>query len=359
MSIEPVEDPNSILKRKLEHYVHEIRLSYFHDLDKTDEITNVTNFIKTILESDEPLESHFNNNDSLLKFFMTGFLKNIISNILSQNMINGDNGDDIAVDLIYHIYKLFLKFHKETKYTELFETIREMIQPENSLQNFFKNYTEQRIGINTKIENVKRKFNSYNFNQKFCKEYIDKTKEPQNIYKRGDKVDILIQNKHSRNLMDRKVWIRGVIQILDEENMQYIVKSEELNEIFSVQMGGGEIVPQGEKTKDWEWRLNLQKYEVIDCFDRNKWYPSTITSVKENNKLYHVGFRLYPKYFKNKEDENDKYENYQNFWVGQKLFLDNIFFFEKNSKIPIVYKYSKKIYGYADSILCIWSCTKI
>ena len=170
MSIVPVEDENTILKRKLDNYIHEIRLSYFHDLDKTDEIIKVKNFIKKILESDEPLENHFNNNDSLLKFFMTEFLKNIISNILSQNIVKGDNGDDIAVDLLYHIYKLFIKFHKETKYSELFETIREMINSDNSLQNFFKIYSDQRINYNSKIENIKRKFNSYNFNKKFWSE---------------------------------------------------------------------------------------------------------------------------------------------------------------------------------------------
>ena len=36
-----------------------------------------------------------------------------------------------------------------------------MIKTENSLQNFFKPYSEQRT--NLKIENVKRKYNSYNF----------------------------------------------------------------------------------------------------------------------------------------------------------------------------------------------------
>ena len=103
---------------------------------------------------------------------MTEFLKNIISNIISQNIVKGDNGDDIAVDLLYHIYKLFIKFHKETKYSELFETIREMINSDNSLQNFFKIYSDQRINYSSKIENIKRKFNSYNFNKKHCKEFI-------------------------------------------------------------------------------------------------------------------------------------------------------------------------------------------
>ena len=320
MTLVPVEDQDSALKKRLEKYVQEIRCSYIHDVDKTDEMIKIKNFIKSILESDESFEHHFNDNQELLKYFMTGFLKNIISNILAQYIIYGDNGDDIAVDLLYHIYKLFLKFHKETKYSELFSTIREMIKSENSLQNFFKMYSEQRS--NLKIFNIKRKYNGYNFNKKYCNEFIDKAKEPTNIYKIGDKVDILIQNAHSRSLIDRKVWVRGIIESIDEENMQYLVHCESMNQTFGAQMCGGEITDEGEKTKDWDWRLNLKKYDVIDCYDRNKWYPSTITNVKDGNKLYHVGFRLYPKYFKNEEDENDKYENYKFFWEGQKLFLD-------------------------------------
>ena len=49
----------------------------------------------------------------------------------------------------------------------------------------------------------------------------------------------------------------------------------------------------------------MKKYDVVDCFDRNKWYPATITEVKEmenngyKNNIYNVAFRLYPKHFKN------------------------------------------------------------
>ena len=319
MSILPEEDQNTTFKKRLDHYVQEIRFSYIHDVDKTDVIIKVKNFIKVILESDEPLEHHFNNNEQLLKYFMTTFLKNIISNILAQNIVYGDDGDDIAVDLLYNIYKLFLKFHKEVKYAELFETIREMIKPDNSVQNFFKPLSDQRTS--SKIENIKRRYNSFTFNHKYCKEFIDSSKEPKNIYKIGDRVDVLITNKKSRTTLDRKAWVRGIIESIDEENYQYIVICESINETVTIQMGGGEITSLGEKTADWDWRLGLKKFDVIDCYDRNKWYPSTITSIKSDG-TYRVGFRLYPKHFKNEEDENDTYENYKCFWNGQNIFLD-------------------------------------
>ena len=50
----------------------------------------------------------------------------------------------------------------------------------------------------TKIENPKRKINSYNFNHTFIPDYIDTEKEKQNIYKEGDNIDLLIKYELSR-----------------------------------------------------------------------------------------------------------------------------------------------------------------
>ena len=53
-----------------------------------------------------------------------------------------------------------------------------------------------------------------------------------------------------------------------------------------------------------------------------------------------MGFRLYPKYFKNKEDENDKYENYKSFWLGQNIFLDK----ENEECFGDIERYDEDIY---------------
>jgi len=72
------------------------------------------------------------------------------------------------------------------------------------------------------------------------------------------------------------------------------------------------IFPCGTKTIDWDWRSNLKPWDIIDCFDRSKWYPSTITSIHEEYDsngikyvVYHVGFRLYPEHFNNPEEPDD------------------------------------------------------
>ena len=194
-------------------------------------------------------------------------------------MVYGENGDEIAVDLLYHIYGLFLKFHTNTKYTQLFDVIREIIKPEESLPNFFKPIVDQRSGH--KIDNIKRKYNGSNYNHKYCKEYVDTTKESKNEFNIGDKVDVLVPNETCRggNSIDRKSWLRGEILSIDEDNMQYIVQCPSINKKFSIQKGGGEITKEGEKTKDWEWRLGIKEYDVIDCYDRSKWFPSMVTKV--------------------------------------------------------------------------------
>ena len=317
------EEPNDTLMRaKLQDISNEIRISYLQDTDKTNEMKKAIQFINNILESDEPLEFHFNNNEELVKFFIGSFLKEVISNITIQNMVYGENGDEIAVDLLYHIYGLFLKFHTNTKYTQLFEVIREIIKPEESLPNFFKPIVDQR-SVN-KIDNIKRKYNGSNYNHKYCKEYVDTTKESKNEFNIGDKVDVLVPNETCRggNSIDRKSWLRGEILSIDEDNMQYIVQCPSINKKFSIQKGGGEITKEGEKTKDWEWRLGIKEYDVIDCYDRSKWFPSMVTKVK-NGHIYHVGFRLYPEHFKNPNDEQDTYENYLCFWKGHNLNKDS------------------------------------
>ena len=322
MSISAEVAHNNELINKLQKSFQEIRLSYLHDIDKTEEMIKIQSFLQNILDSNEPLEHHLNNDEETFKFFVNNFLKEVISNITVQNIVYGDNGDEIAVDLLYHIYKLFLKFHKNTKYNQLFEIIREIIKPETSLPNFFKPFIEQRIN-NQKVENIKRRYNSYNFNKIFYKECMDTSKSLEALFNIGDKVDVLIISKKSRQQLDKRAWVRGVVESIDEEHMQYIVQCEKINEKVKIQMGGGEIAKEGEKTKDWEWRINLKKYDVVDCYDRSKWYPSTVTKILEGGNGYHIGFRLYPKYFKNENDEKDTIDNYKCFWSGQNYLFDN------------------------------------
>ena len=309
----------------LQHISSEINTIWLTNSDKTDEMKKLISFLDYILSKDVSLEDIFNQNETILQYFMNNFMNEVISSILKQSVVYNENGDDIALDLLYHIYKLFLKYHQNKKYAPLFEKIREIINTEYHIPSFFDSQNEPRAQI-MKNDNPKKRYNFFNFNHEFCSDYIDKSKESENMFKVGDKVDILI-NHDGKLSIDKKAWIRGKIKSLDEENYCYIVESPELDSDIKIQFGSSEIVPEGKKTIDWEWRRNLKKDEIIDCFDRHKWFPSTICEVIEEKKedgyskvKYKVGFRLYTKCFENKDD---KIENYKCFWNDNNLDKDS------------------------------------
>ena len=341
---------NNNILQLLQHLGSEIKTSWVRDCDKTDAMKIIINFINKILEKDAPLEEFFGQDDSLLDYFMNNFLSEVINNIIIQPVVYGENGDDIALDLLYHIYKLFLKYHKNKKYSSLFARIRDIINIEKSYSQFFAPANEGR-NQQTKIDNPKKRYNFIHFNHEFCSEFIDKNKEKENTLKVGDNIDLLIKYTKSKTLIDRNAWVRGKIKSIDEEN--YIIECPLLKSDLTIPIGSMEIAPEKEKTKDWEWRRNLKKNDIIDCYDRNKWFPATICNVNEQilengykNITYKIGFRLYPKYFENKEDNNDKYENYKCFWNGHNLEEDShkeIYFGDKEYIDENLEFYSKRI----------------
>ena len=343
---------NNNLSSILPYLAKEIKLSYLKDCDKTDAMKTINNFLCNILKKNESLEEALNQNEELFQYFMTNFIYEVLSNILFQPIVYGQNGDDIALDLLINIYKLFLKYHQNIKYSPLFERIREIVNTEKSNYQFFTPPNELRYQPSN-IDNPKKKYNYYYFNHEFCSDFIDKSKEEKNIFKQGENVDVLIKYKKSKNLLDKNSWIRAKIKSVNKEDFNYIIESPELDSDLTVQIGSNIVVPEGTKTKDWEWRKNLKKYDLIDCYDRKTWYPATICNVEEETLsngyktiIYKIGFRLYPKYFKNKNDENDKYENYKCFWKFHKLELDEnneeYYGDKKDYDEPICF-YSKRI----------------
>ena len=147
------EDSDKNLSKILQHLASEIRISWIRDCDKTDAMTALNNFILNILKKNNSLEEVLNQDEQLLQYFMNDFMNEVISNILNQPIVYGDNGDDIALDLLYNIYRLFLKFHKNKKYSPLFEKIRQILK-EKQGQNFFSSLNDFKNQI--KIDNPKK-----------------------------------------------------------------------------------------------------------------------------------------------------------------------------------------------------------
>ena len=300
------EDKASSIQDELKEICSRIRNSYLRDLDETKYMIKLTEMIKEML-TNKTLEEYFSNNEELLSYFMGNFLSEVIKYTLNQKTVIGENGDDIALNLLFHIFKLFLKFHKNEKYSPLFEKIRNIFNYHNNNVSFYDSHK-------FKDDEDEKKYDYSYFNEQFCSEF--KKKLEKKNFNVDDEVDFLVE-KNGKFDFEKKFWARGKIkEIRDEE---YVIGYfDDEDKIISV--NDHNIFEKGSKAKDWDWRSNLKKYDVVDCFDRNKWYPATITEVKETenngykNNSYNVAFRLYPQHFKNPEDENDTYDKHIDLW---------------------------------------------
>ena len=262
------EDRVSSIHDALKEIYSKIRESYHRD---TDETKYMIKFIKMLKEmsTHNTLEEYFSNNEELLSYFMGNFLSEVIKYILIQKTIIGENGDDIALDLLLHIFKLFLKFHKNEKYSPLFEKIRTIFKYDNNYISF---YTSHKFNDD---EDEKKYDYSY-FNEQFCSEF--KKKLEKKGFKVDDEVDFLVEKNIGKNEFEKKFWARGKIKEIRDD--QYVIQYfDDEEKIISV--NDFNIFEKNSKAKDWDWRSNLKKWDVIDCFDRNKWYPATITDVKD------------------------------------------------------------------------------
>ena len=329
---------------KLQAYAEDIRISWVNDRDKTETMENLIIILEQII-SKPSLEEYFGNDQNAQIYFMNDFTKSVITNILKQPYVYGKNGDDIALNLLFHIYKLFYKFYNKN-YSKLFESIRDIFTNIYNISFFFPQNTINKSGIT----NEKKKYNYSIFNDMKCKDFINNSQYIIKYYI-GEKVDILVKHNDSRTAIDQTAWVRGVIKKI-ENGLYYIEYNGEGYEI-TFPIGSVKVQPEGQKTLDWDWRTNLKKYDLIDVYDRDEWWPATICEILEENDKngfkkvkYRVGFRLYLDHFNNKDDEKDSIADHSSFWddKGAKIDEENQEYIgDDREKDEEIYHFSKRI----------------
>ena len=303
---------------KLESLCQDIKKSWFQDCDETDSMKEIIQIIDGMLIMTS-LEEYFSNNKKDLDYFMGNFSKEVISNIMIQPVIFGDNGDEIGLDLLYHFIKLFFQFHNNKEYSPLFEKIRNIFAKNCYYNSFFSPNSRS----HKKENNPEKEYTNSIFNEQYCKKF-QKEKSNLETFRIGDKVDVLIKNEASRTSLDSNAWIRGkIIDIVDNEYIIEYRNNEFYNSKIKYPFDSPYVLKEGKRTEDWEWRLSLKENDVIDCYDRFKWYPATIIKVVKNildengnaiYKEYQVGFRLYPDNFLEKDYDT---------FVQNTIFWDN------------------------------------
>ena len=144
MSAEAILLPKSenVSPAELLFLASEIKTSWVKDTDKTDAMKKLNKFIIGILTKNETLEEVFNQDQKALQYFMADFMTEVITNILYQPIVYGKNGDDVALTLLFNIYRLFIKFHQNSKYSPLFDRIREIVNLESGNYHFFSTANE-------------------------------------------------------------------------------------------------------------------------------------------------------------------------------------------------------------------------
>ena len=303
--------------RNMESLCQDINISWHRDCDETNSMKEITQIIDGILVMTS-IEEYFSNNKQDLEYFIGEFSKDVISYILMQPVIYGENGDDIALELLFNFVKLFMKFHKNKEYSSLFDNIRKIFSANNSY--FVKQNSHYKKEINPKKGNTYKEFN-----EEFC-EFFKKDKIDEEQFQIGDKVDVLTVYQNHRQSLDYQVWTRGFISDIvgNQYVIEYPCRLQYNSNTIKCPIGDPNVLKEGTKTEDWEWRLSLKENDVIDCYDRGRWYPATIIKVNEYKnsngfiyKEYKIGFRLYAEKFM----DNDKYE--YNTYIQSMIFWDN------------------------------------
>ena len=328
--------------RKLKSLAIDIKNIYQFDRDETSSIIEITEIIKSMLIM-ESIEEYFSNNKSDFYYFIGDFTKEVIEYILRQDIIYGDNGHDLALDMLFHFVKLFFKFHKNKEYSNLFENIRKIFTPSSSYY-IPSPYKEEK--------NPKKVITYKKFNEEFCEKFKNEKNVPK-IFKIGDKVDVLLQIKSTVHDVEKKLWVRGEITEIEDGKYTIRYPYQKYYREIKNPVGGKNVQKLGTMTTDWDWRLSLKKFDVVDCYDRSRWYPATVCDVieYENNygiyKEYKIGFRIYPdKFLENKEYNYNTLLPCYVFWDNNNNSNDNEgnnYFGDGENCDEIIAFYSKRI----------------
>ena len=304
---------------KLERLGFDIYNAWFKDLDMVNSLIECHNFLESILQckSIEEIESKiFENNKENFNLFLNKFSKDVITNILRQNIVYGINGEDIAFEILKDYIKILNKFiltsndENSFKLTPLISYYTEIFDLRKNFYGISQNQKE-------KDPNSKKLMSADEFN---CLHLIKKNSANLiniNELKIDDYLDIQIKGKERFN---NKIWVSGKIKEINSNEKKIICVFE--GEEYSFSFNSFEYSKYKSKTLELEWKENLKEGEIVDCYERRKFYPGTIMKriIEQKGELkYNIAFRVYL----NKLDElGENLEDYKKFWPEEKIQKD-------------------------------------
>jgi len=100
-----------------------------------------------------------------------------------------------------------------------------------------------------------------------------------------------------------------------EEEVHIKVKTDKDAEVVKLPIRAAGYAPAKTYTDDWDWRMQLEQGDLVDCMDNEKdWYKSTVLATRwsknpdgEDIKEVCIGFRVYDEEGSKTDDENRRF----------------------------------------------------
>jgi hypothetical protein len=120
--------------QSLERLQQSVYESWLKDSDKREEYILILTILVKISQA-ESLEFFFKD-DRSQAIFLNKFTKEVINIILKQNIVSGEKGDEIALEVLIAYVIIFLRFlpitHRNPSYLSFFESIKEIFDGSRS-----------------------------------------------------------------------------------------------------------------------------------------------------------------------------------------------------------------------------------
>ena len=323
------------LRTDLENIESAIKQSWFSDIDATSQMKELLDIQQQILDN-ETFEGYFESKNDF-QYFIGQFTEEVLTNILRERPVPGEDGDDIALQLLVNYILFYMKFHNETALMPLWPKMRNILKQS---EHFFMQGNGHQMG--QIVNNPKRTINANEFNR--------------DIYCCGDlqvndRCDFYYYDMHQHNEISKHCYLRGTITNKDTE-YYYIVPDVNNESEIRIDKASIDVLYEGTLTEDWEWRLSLKEYDVVDCFVNGRYKPAMILNVEDVDvsasattatacdvgnaitiyKRYTVGFRIiidkcenYKSYGKYYDDGcNEKYDGQLRKYIGDNCELDEV-----------------------------------
>ena len=136
----------SEILKQMESLQESIYISWLKDTDKVNEIIECHNLLSDIInkcEKIEDIENYFNNNQDDFDYFINTFSKQVIQNILRQNIVYGENGEDKAFEVLIDYLKIFIKFilnHNDKNNIKLYPLLELIKEIFDDTKSYYKPY---------------------------------------------------------------------------------------------------------------------------------------------------------------------------------------------------------------------------